>query len=55
MTPTPARTRAGAQLGQRLAPRAQHGQALLEEPGVHLAVGVDEVGADEARRRWRRA
>jgi len=39
----------GAQLGQLLAPRGQHGQALLEEPGMRLAVGVDEVGADEAR------
>jgi len=39
--------RAGAQVRQRLPRRAEHGQPGREQPGMDLAVPVDEVGADD--------
>jgi hypothetical protein len=41
----PGGQRSGPQLGQLLARGAQHGEPLLEQSRMHLAVGVDEIGA----------
>jgi len=43
----PGAQRAGAEIGQRVALGPQHRKPLLEQPGMHLAVGVDEVRAGE--------
>jgi hypothetical protein len=45
----PGGQRPGAQIGQGVARGAQHGEPLLEQPRVHLAVGIDEIRAGEPR------
>ena len=47
MTPTPACSARARSSGSASRARAEHGEPRREQPGVHLAVGVDEVGADE--------
>ena len=48
ITPTPACTRPRPQRRQRRARRAQHGEPRREQARVHVAVGVDEIGPDQA-------
>ena len=47
ITPTPACSARARSSRQRSRARAEHGQPRREQPRVHVAVGVDQVRADQ--------
>ena len=47
MTPTPACTARARRSDSACTRRAEHGEPRREQPRVHAAVGVDEIGPDQ--------